>query len=83
MDRQSAHYMRFVTHIKFFVERYFTDSMLNNQNDLLYNQMKSAYPKEMAVALKIKTFLEQKYGTPLTNEEVTFLVVHIVRIMQE
>lgn len=83
VDRQSAHYMRFVTHIKFFVERYFTDSMLNNQNDLLYNQMKSAYPKEMAVALKIKTFLEQKYGTPLTNEEVTFLVVHIVRIMQE
>lgn len=36
----------------------------------------------MAVALKIKNFLEQKYGTPLTNEEVTFLVVHIARIMQ-
>lgn len=83
VDRQSAHYMRFVTHIKFFVERYFTNSMLESKDDLLYNQMKNAYSTEMSIALKIKTFLESKYDIPLTNEEVTFLVVHIARIMQE
>ncbi len=79
-DRQGANYMRFVTHIKFFVERYFTNSMLNNEDDILYNRMKENYPKEMDVALKIKSFLENKYGTKLTNEELTFLVVHIARI---
>ncbi len=79
-DRQSANYMRFVTHIKFFVERYFTNSMLNSEDDILYNRMKESYPKEMDIALKIKSFLENKYGTLLTNEELTFLVVHIARI---
>lgn len=80
VDRQSAYYIRFVTHIKFFVERYFNKKMLTNKNDVLYNQMKKAYPKEMDIALKIKSFLENKYGTKLTNEELTFLVVHIARI---
>lgn len=40
VDRQSSNYMRFVTHIKFFMERYFTNSMLSCKDDLLYNQIK-------------------------------------------
>lgn len=79
LDKQSIHYMRFITHIKFFVERYFTDSMLQN-NDVLYQQMKTMHPKETAIAMKIKDFLEKKYGKPLPEEEVAFLVVHITRI---
>lgn len=79
LDKQSIHYLRFITHIKFFVERYFTDCMLQN-SDTLYKQMESMYAKETAIALKIKQFLEQKYGKELPDEEVAFLVVHIARI---
>jgi hypothetical protein len=32
-------------------------------DDILYSQMKKTYPKEMNIALKIKSFLENKYGT--------------------
>ena len=83
VDRQSSNYMRFVTHIKFFVERYFTNSMLSCKDDLLYNQIKNAHQQEMAIAEKIKFFLEQKYEKTITNEELTFLVVHIARIIQD
>lgn len=80
IDRQSMHYMRFVTHIKFFVERYFTNSMLSSEDNSLFNQMNQAYSRETSIALKIKSYLENKYGTNLTNEEIAFLIVHIARL---
>lgn len=82
LDKKNMHYMRFITHIKFFVERFFTDSMLISRDDLLFNQMKRSNPKEMSVALKVRDFLEKKYGKKLTNEEMAFLVVHIARVNQ-
>lgn len=74
--------MRFITHIKFFVERFFSDSMLSSGDDLLFNQMKRSNPKEMLIALKVRDFLEKKYGKKLTNEEIAFLVIHIARVKQ-
>ncbi len=82
LDKKSMHYMRFITHIKFFVERFFSDSMLSSGDDLLFNQMKRSNPKEMLIALKVRDFLEKKYGKKLTNEEIAFLVVHIARVKQ-
>ncbi|HBG5346084.1 TPA: PRD domain-containing protein [Clostridioides difficile] len=82
LDKKNMHYMRFITHIKFFVERFFSDSMLSSRDDLLFNQMKRSNPKEMSVALKVRDFLEKKYGKKLTNEEMAFLVVHIARVNQ-
>ena len=80
LDSQSIHTARFITHIKFFVDRFFTDKLLQNDDDLLFEQIKTRYPKELGVALKIKSYLYDKYGRILPNEEVTFLVVHIARI---
>ncbi|EGT3654249.1 PRD domain protein [Clostridioides difficile CD149] len=82
LDKKSMHYMRFITHIKFFVERFFSDSMLSSGDDLLFNQMKRSNPKEMLIALKVRDFLEKKYGKKLTNEEIAFLVIHIARVKQ-
>ena len=61
-------------------DSFFTDKLLQNDDDLLFEQIKTRYPKELGVALKIKSYLYDKYGRILPNEEVTFLVVHIARI---
>ncbi|MFV0552709.1 MAG: PRD domain-containing protein [Anaerorhabdus sp.] len=79
-DKESIHYVRFVTHIKFFVERFFMNKLLHNDNKLLYNQMVEAYPKEMLIAKKVRDYLYEKYEQDLTDEELTFLVIHIVRL---
>ncbi len=44
------------------MERFFSDSMLSSVDDLLFNQMKRSNPKEMSIALKVRDFLEKKYG---------------------
>lgn len=80
LDKQSIHYIRFVTHIKFFVERYFTGKLLSGEDDTLYQRMKMMNPKEFSIALHIKEFLENKYHILLPDEEISYLTVHIVRV---
>lgn len=80
VDTQSIHYLRFVTHIKYFVERYFTSKMLDNDDDLLYLQLTTRYQRELDIAGKIQTYLEENYKIPVTQNELVYLAVHIVRL---
>lgn len=79
-DLESIHYLRFVTHIKFFVERFYTDKMLHNGDHILYHQMQTNYPKEMDITMRIKSYLYDKYQKLLPEEELVFLAIHINRI---
>lgn len=79
-DLESIHYLRFVTHIKFFVERFFTDKMLQNSDTILYHQMQTNYPKEMEITMRIKSYMYDKYQILLPEEELVFLAIHINRI---
>ncbi len=80
INKSNVHYMRFITHIKFFVERYFTDNLLQSKDTILYYQITNNYPKETLIAEKIRNFLKNKYEKDLTDEEMTYLIVHIARI---
>ena len=80
IDTKSIHYLRFLTHMKYFVERYFSGKLLDCDDDLLFLQVSSRYKREMGIACKIKDYVEREYGTPVTREELTYLIVHIWRL---
>lgn len=80
VDTKSVHYVRFVTHVKYFVERYFSGSQLNGDDDLLFLQLSSKYEREMGIAHKIKDYMEREYGEVVTRDELVYLVVHILRL---
>lgn len=61
LDKKSIHYTRFITHIRFFAERFFSDTMIEG-NDNLYTTVHNQC-KEEAIANKIKMFLQNKYET--------------------
>lgn len=82
-NKDSIHYLRFVTHIRFFVERFFTGKMLEDTEHNFYMNQKSVYHKEAEVANKIKNFLYDKYQMLITDEEMSFLIIHINRLMRE
>lgn len=69
MDTENVHYTRFVTHVKFFVERFYTDKMLENTDNILFEQIASLYPQAMDGAFKIKEYIHQVYGKTIPNEE--------------
>lgn len=81
IDTSSLHYQRFITHLKFFAERFFSNSLLYEKNDLLFEQMAILYPKAVEIAFMIKDHLELVYEKDIPKEEVTYLAIHINRLI--
>ncbi|GAU75545.1 PRD domain-containing protein [Fusibacter sp. 3D3] len=81
LDTENVHYTRFITHVKFFVERYFDDQMIDDKDDALFEQIANLYPQAMNGAFKIKEYIQQVYGKYIPNEELTYLAVHIHRLI--
>lgn len=80
IDTKSIHYLRFVTHMRYFVERYFSGSMLGDSQGELFASLCSANPRESSVARKVASYMEREYGTPLPPEEELYLLIHIMRL---
>ena len=80
LDTKSIHYLRFVTHMKYFVERYFTGAMLSEQDGLSYGQLAADRPREAQTARKVADYLAATYGTEVPDDELTYLIVHIARL---
>ena len=79
---QNIHYTRLVTHIKFFVERYFQDQMLDSKDTEMFEYVSHRYPKALAVAYQVNEFVKKKYQKPMTNDELLYLAIHFNRIVQ-
>lgn len=81
LDETTLSYERFVTHLKFFVQRavrrefYANDDVEFNRN--IQNRYRDAY----LGALKIKEYMKKKMDYQVTEEELTYLTVHITRII--
>ena len=79
-DEDSLNYQRFVTHLVFFAERVIEDTMLDDMNLYMKESLQQHYPREYSYAIKIKDLAEKQYDRTITEEEVIFLCVHIVRV---
>ncbi len=80
VDTTGIHYRRFVTHVKYFVERYFTGHLLDGDDDALFLQMSAKYEREMSIAYKLKEYMEREYDDVVTRDELVYLAVHIWRL---
>ncbi|CEE02851.1 Transcription antiterminator LicT [Caldibacillus thermoamylovorans] len=83
-DIESLAYHRFITHLKFFGYRIFSQTSNTEhslENDLL-EIIKEKYVEPYLCSLKIKKFIEQKYGYLLDNDEILYLTIHIARILK-
>lgn len=80
LDENNLHYSRFITHLKFFCQRLFTNDLLKNNEDPLAEMIISSYPVEYNCSLKIKDYIEEKYHEKISQEELAYLAVYIKRI---
>ncbi|EJE99710.1 PRD domain-containing protein [Liquorilactobacillus mali] len=75
----SISYQRLITHVKFFANRLFTDRQLDGSDDVMTMHLQNKYPIATRVANQICAFIQRKYGLQVSNEEFTFLVIHVER----
>ncbi|GAA0077432.1 PRD domain-containing protein [Clostridium sp. CTA-5] len=81
---ESVFYYRFITHLKFFAQRLFSDSTYNGDTDEeLLSIIKKKYSKEFECIIKIRTFIHKKYNYNLTVDEMIYLTIHIAKVIQD
>ncbi|MBO0439362.1 BglG family transcription antiterminator LicT [Candidatus Enterococcus ikei] len=81
LDEYTLNYERFITHLKFFVQRLFSGIELDKDKDegFLF-MLKEKYQEEYLCALKIREYIGKEFGRDLQEDEMIYLTIHIRRI---
>lgn len=80
-NEESLNYHRLITHLKFFAQRMLNDKSPRSDDDYLYNIVKNKYYGANNCAERIKNYVKKTYDFTITNEEMTYLIVHIQRVV--
>ena len=80
LDESSLHYERFMTHIKFLIQRIYRKELLSSEDRELSLLMQRKYPREYQCSVKIAEYIMQATGSRLSEEEIMYLSVHIRRV---
>lgn len=84
LNKSSIHYSRFVTHIRYFMNRQLRNQAFIAENDNgLYRIIQEQYPKSFACGLIIRDMLKNEYQMVIRDDELLYLVIHIQRITKE
>lgn len=85
VDRSLMSAARFVTHLRYLFVRagatQITDTSTNVP--LLLESLKGAHPRAFAAAVKVKLVLEMHLEQQLTEDELTYLTIHIARLARD
>ena len=54
VSTESIHYARFVSHLQYFAERFFSGKLMDSEDDFLFQQMQQNYPAAVTCAEKIR-----------------------------
>ncbi|OJG11793.1 transcription antiterminator [Enterococcus aquimarinus] len=84
LDEYSLNYERFVTHLKFFIQRLYSDITLEQDETASFMFMlKEKYSEEYVCALKISEYISKEFGRTLKEDELIYLTIHIRRITKD
>lgn len=85
LNRNSIYFERFVRHLKFFSQRLFTGKNIyeNKADDELLMLFTMKYPDAFECTKKIKEYIYDTCGHEVSNEEMTYITVHIKRLISE
>ncbi len=80
LDEYSIHYERLITHLKFFIQRIYMGTVIDDQDNQFIEILKEKYKKEYECTLKIKDYIKSECNCELTEDEMIYLTMHINRI---
>ena len=81
LDKESLHYERFVTHLKFLTQRIVKKELLDNKDKEFEEAIERLYPREFKCAREVKGYIEEHFEYQITEEELAYLTVHIRRVI--
>ena len=83
IDRQTVNAARFITHLRYFFVRAHNKRQLREGATALATAIRASYPEHYVAATRLQAVLELRLGEPLTEDEVTYLTLHVARMVDE
>lgn len=82
-DEESLYYQRFVTHLKYFAQRFLSKELNYNEDAKLFDIVKKQYEEAYGCVKLIYIMMDDKYKYQLTEEEMLYLTIHIQSITEK
>jgi len=76
----SNDFLRFITHIKYFVQRLEDGTPLQNSEDEMFDLLRARDERIYGTARAIASYAGSKYDIQIPREEVLYLMLHVHRI---
>ena len=83
IDETSFSYERFLRHLVALAQRIIAKKASYEQNIELNKAIKDQFPNEYSIAWTIKRYIQKEFHFEVTEDEVTFLTIHIHRLLKE
>lgn len=82
LDTETVSVGRFITHLRYLFVRIAKHEQLKDHRSAIGQAIRDSYPQEFQCALRIAAVIELRLGTGLTEDEISYLTLHIARIVQ-
>lgn len=82
IDNKSVNYNRFVLHIRYFLKRLEDNGQVQEDNSIILAALRNDEPLVYKCVCDIGRMVENKTGIPVSENELTYLMIHINRIYQ-
>ncbi|WP_027634340.1 glucose PTS transporter transcription antiterminator GlcT [Clostridium hydrogeniformans] len=77
IDRQSLDYARFLTHVRFAIERVMANNMVKNE---LLDVIKNTYKESFKIAKGVAKIIEEDVDMRILEDEIAYLALHVERL---
>lgn len=82
LDEESLNYLRFVTHLRFFLQRITSDSPRENDTPEMLKQVIELYPNAHECVEIIADYIQEKLNCVIYPEEKMYLTLHVQRLIK-
>lgn len=82
-ERDSISGARFITHVRYLFVRVHQHRQLTRQDSVIGESIRTAYPEATRTARQLATIVELRLGTALTEDEVSYLALHVARMTMD
>ena len=83
VDGSSVSIGRFITHLRYLLVRIHQHRQLDEGQSAIGVAIRTAYPAAAECARRLAELLEIRLGAPLTEDEVSYLALHIARVVAD
>ena len=80
VKRDSFNYARYATHLEYLLKRICKAEAISSDNESIYQNLRQEYPEVTACVDRIAEYYNEKWQSPLSDEEKLYLILHTNRV---